>query len=409
VTFYFRYLSRELRRRWRQTLLIAVGLGVGSGLVMTVAAASAGIDAAQATVLRSLYGIGTDLTVTELAKGTGAVTPSAVTPSPGAPAGLTPGDLGPVPYARIDRLPQVAAAAGGLLLSEIVQAPDGLPASVTVDGVDPAHLGLGPLGAGHGFGADNGAVLDSGYAASRGLSAGSAIIVAGARFRVTGVVSQQAGADIYIPLGRAQQLSKSAGGVNVVYVAAASAAEVGVVRQEISRLLPAVTVTDASSAAEAVTGSLRGAAGLASDLGLWAGVAALAAAVTIAGLLTVAAVTRRVREFGTLRALGWPAGRIIGQVIGESLVTGIVGGVAGVAVGVSGTALVSGLAPRLVAIVPAAGGSRVSVGVHLVGRVSPAVVAVTVLLAIGGAVLAGGLGAWRAARLQPADAFTRVG
>jgi putative ABC transport system permease protein len=404
MIFYFRYLYRELRRRWRQALLIAVGLGVGSGLVMTVTAASAGIDAAQATVLRSLYGIGTDLTVTELAKAAGAVTPSAA-----APAGLSQGDLGPVPYARIDRLPRVASAAGGLLLSEIVQAPDGLPASITVDGVDPAHLGLGPLSPGHGFGADNGAVLDSGYAASRGLSAGSAITVAGARFRVTGVVSQQDGADIYIPLSRAQQLSKSAGGVNVVYVAADSAADVGLLRQEISRLLPAATVTDAGTAAGAVTGSLRGAAGLVSDLGRWAGVAALAAAVTIAGLLTVAAVTRRVREFGTLRALGWPAGRIIGQVMGESLVTGVVGGVAGVAVGVTGTALVSGLAPRLAATVPAADGSRASVSVHLVCRVSPAVVAVTVLLAIGGAVLAGGLGAWRAARLQPADAFTRIG
>jgi putative ABC transport system permease protein len=398
MTFYLRYLSRELRRRLRQALLIAAGLGAGSGLVMTVTAASTGIDGAQASVLRSLYGIGTDLTVTDWTPVTGA----------GVPGELTPGDLGPVPYARIDRLLHVASAADGLLLSEILQPPGGLPVSITVDGVDPAHLGLGPLGPGHRFGAVDGAVLDSGYAASRGLSAGSTIIVGGARFRVAGIVGQQDGADIYIPLIRAQQLAKIPGGVNVVYVAADSAADVPAVRAELARLRPAATVTDSSSAADAVTGSLRSAAGLADDLGRWVGVAALAAAVIIAGLLTVAAVTRRVREFGTLRALGWPARRIIGQVMGESLVTGIGGGVVGVAVGVAGTALVNSLAPRLVATVPAADGSRATVGVQLVCRVSPLVVAMAVLLAVGSAVVAGAFGAWRAARLQPADAFNRI-
>jgi len=41
-------------------------------------------------------------------------------------------------------------------------------------------------------------------------------------------------------------------------------------------------------------------------------------------LLTMAAVSRRVREFGTLKALGWRSGRIIGQVMGESVAVGII-------------------------------------------------------------------------------------
>ena len=63
--FTLTYLYRELRGRLRQALLIALGLGLGVGLVITVIAASAGVSDAQSTVLHSLYGIGTDLTITK--------------------------------------------------------------------------------------------------------------------------------------------------------------------------------------------------------------------------------------------------------------------------------------------------------------------------------------------------------
>jgi hypothetical protein len=44
--------------------------------------------------------------------------------------------------------------------------------------------------------------------------------------------------DLYIPMARAQALAKLGGQVNIVYVRAASAAAVGAVTGEISRLLP---------------------------------------------------------------------------------------------------------------------------------------------------------------------------
>src|SRR5258708_22966976 len=62
--FFITYLRRELRRRMRQAIFIALGLAIGIGLVITVMGASAGVKAAQAKVLRALYGIGTDVTVT---------------------------------------------------------------------------------------------------------------------------------------------------------------------------------------------------------------------------------------------------------------------------------------------------------------------------------------------------------
>src|SRR5258707_10284208 len=62
---FFTYLWRELRRRARQATFIAVGLALGIGLVITVTAASAGVKNAQTSVLHSLYGVGTDITVTK--------------------------------------------------------------------------------------------------------------------------------------------------------------------------------------------------------------------------------------------------------------------------------------------------------------------------------------------------------
>src|SRR5260370_27266861 len=62
---FFTYLRRELRRRMRQAISIALGLALGIGLVITVTAASNGVKNSQASVLHALYGVGTDLTVTQ--------------------------------------------------------------------------------------------------------------------------------------------------------------------------------------------------------------------------------------------------------------------------------------------------------------------------------------------------------
>jgi ABC-type antimicrobial peptide transport system permease subunit len=61
--FYLRYLVAELRRRRGRTVLTALGLAVGVGLVVTVTALSDGLDDAQAEVLEPLTGVGTDMSV----------------------------------------------------------------------------------------------------------------------------------------------------------------------------------------------------------------------------------------------------------------------------------------------------------------------------------------------------------
>ena len=490
---FFTYLRRELRRRMRQAIFIALGLALGIGLVITVTAAAAGVKNAQGTVLHSLYGVGTDITVTKAPTagsggGFGFAAGGNVGTNTRPAAGskihidtLVGGGLGTITttnVSSVSHLSDVAAAAGGLTLTDRVVTgtvpavntgggggpPSGGSGgdgtfrsnfnvnSFTVDGVDLAKGELGPLSSaklasGRTFTSSdansNVAVVDSNYATSNKLKVGSAITIASTSFTVIGVISVPAAnnsSDFFIPLGRAQTLASMKNEVNTVYVAANSASNITGVSHEISKVMPSATVTNSSDLASQVTGSLSSASSLANNLGKWLAIAVLIAAFLLASLLTMAAVSRRVREFGTLKALGWRSKRIVGQVMGEAITIGIVGGAAGVALGFAGAALVAKLAPPLSASVgqttgsatpggartfgggggPPGGGSggggfgraaanaTHTVAVHLTAPVTISAVVLAVVLAVAGGLIAGSFGGWRAARLRPAAALARV-
>lgn len=59
------HLRCELRRRRKAALGISPGPALGIALVITVNSVSAGMTQAQGKVLESLYGLGTDVTVTK--------------------------------------------------------------------------------------------------------------------------------------------------------------------------------------------------------------------------------------------------------------------------------------------------------------------------------------------------------
>jgi ABC-type lipoprotein release transport system permease subunit len=487
------YLWRELRRRMRQAIFISLGLALGIGLVITVTAASSGVRNAQTTVLHALYGTGTDITVTK--------TPAAGSGAPGAfgfrgqagtgskPAAGTKisidtlrnlglGTISSSSVTKVSHLSGVAAAAGGLTLTDTkisgtVSASTGTggpgggggfgggsltPTSISVDGVDIGTGELGPLSAGKltsgrtfasSDASSNVAVLDSNYATQNKLGVGSTVTIAKTSFKIVGIVSEPSGqnnSDVYIPLARAQSLAGLKNEVNTIYVAAASASSVTTVSGEISRAVPSSTVTNSSDLANEVTGSLSSTSSLANNLGKWLAIAVLVAAFLLASLLTMSAVSRRVREFGTLKALGWRSRRITLQVMGESIVVGIIGGVAGVVLGFAGAELVDKLAPSLKASVGTTTGSATpggarqfgaggggggggfggggggfggggfrraatathTVAVHLTAPVTAGVIILAVVLAIAGGVIAGSFGGWRAARLRPAAALAKV-
>ena len=69
----------------------------------------------------------------------------------------------------------------------------------------------------------------------------------------------------------------------------------------------------------------------------------------MAALLTLSSVGKRVRELGTLKAIGWTQRLVVRQVVGESLVQGIVGGLLGIALGVVAALVVDAAGPSLTA------------------------------------------------------------
>src|SRR5580692_5751030 len=163
---FFTYLWRELRRRARQAIFIAVGLALGIGLVITVTAASAGVKNAQSSVLHSLYGVGTDITVTKTpttsAAGNGGFgfsfrqnTGTNKRPAAGSKINdntlttdLTLASIGSSSVTTISKLTNVAAAAGSLTLTDR-----------TVSGTVPAfntNGGTGGTGRGAGGGTGGG-------------------------------------------------------------------------------------------------------------------------------------------------------------------------------------------------------------------------------------------------------------
>jgi putative ABC transport system permease protein len=484
-SFFLRYLGRELGRRARQATVIALGLALGIGLVIVVSAAATGVKNAQASVLHSLYGVGTDITVTE---------------SPQAGSGLPNGKGGriqiqggpgskptvcingkcrsgsqtldnlmaiptdrPIAYSEIGKIAKLAhvkAAAGGLALNDnrvtVSSNSFAPPTQFSVQGVDLAHENLGPLSngtlrSGRTFRTSDAnsdvALADSDYATANKLKVGSDVTIAKHKFKVIGIVSQPQASSppqAYVPLAAAQALGTQGpggknlkGDVSTIYVTATSTANISAVRKEIKALLPNATVTTPSSLASEINGSLGSAAKLAGDLGTWLSILVLVAAFSVAGLLTMSAVSRRAREFGTLKAIGWRSRRIIGQVMGESVATGLIGGAAGIGLGFAGAAIVDKVAPKLTAIIPTSTGTKfaqshasvgsvgpggaVAVGpngalgpttqsipVHWSASVTLAVIVLAVLLAVVGGLLAGGLGSWRISQLRPADALARV-
>jgi ABC-type lipoprotein release transport system permease subunit len=481
---FFTYVYRELRRRHRQALLTALGLAVGVALVVAVTAYAGGVSNAQVEVLHSLYGVGTDITVSQTQKfGEGGpqrfgmqppgqsqqgkkFTRDALTSSPGQKS------ISAAKVTTISGLSGVAAATGSLSLNSLhvtgsfahfgsgsggassagassaggggttsqpqpQQAPINV-SSFSISGVDVNNLKLGPMSSGQ---ISSGrsfttaetnakvALVTKAYAKQHTLSAGDSVKIKGVKFEVVGIVTLPTGStssDIYIPLAQAQKLSDNAGQVNQIYVRADSADRIAAVKTEIKQIMPKATVTTSSDLASQVSGSLSSASSLADRLGKWLAVAALIASFAVASLLTVSAVSRRVREFGTLKALGWKGRRIVGQVLGESMVQGVVGAVLGVALGVAGARLIAAFSPDLKATLGsttqlpagappgmsgamrALGGAAQTVTVHLTAPVSLELVGIAVGLALAGALVAGALGGWRASRLRPADALRRV-
>ena len=405
------YLRRELGGRTKQTIIIAAGMALAIALVIVVSAVSTGVRNAQAATLASVYGVGTDITVTEQQTASSGGGPQQFQFGSGSGASDGSGQrrlsqsqlrtaMGEESYSaswltKVEKTAGVSAATATLTLQSTSfsgQIPDQSssgsstqagppssssgsgsgsgstsgPSSFSVDsfsvtGIDPSVTTVGPLTSAKltsgrllraSDAGEDVVVLDKAYATSAGLKVGSTLSIGGTDFAVVGIVASTSSdsstaSDTYIPLDVAQSLSGLSGEATAIYVSAASANDVAALKTTLEKALPKATVSTQADLASSVSGSLSTASSLISGLGTWLSIIVLAAAFLIATLFTISGVGRRTREFGTLKAIGWRNGRIVRQVAGESLVQGLIGGVIGVAVGLAGIIAVNLIAPRL--------------------------------------------------------------
>lgn len=409
---YGRYLRRELAGRKKQTTIVAIGLAIAIALVIIVNALTAGVRDAQAQALESVYGVGTDLTVsgaaTEPGQGGGARFDF------GSGDGTTDGgtttldksvlttDLrrGTLEGSVVDTVSStsgVAAASGALSLTNSTfsgelpsggfgaqgdqsagpgqgQEPpqggsDGAGGgsfgvdSFSVLGIDPAATAIGPLASaevsdGRGLDADDAgksvALVDSTYATTQEIAVGDTIDVAGSSVEVVGILTSTAdaadtAANVYLPLDTAQTLAGVGDVVSTVYVQAESASSIDAVQAALEKAVPDATVASQSELATTVSGSLSSATSLITNLGTWLSIIVLAVAVLLSVLLTTSGVGRRTREFGTLKAIGWSNGRVVRQVAGESMVQGLIGGAVGLVLGIGGIIAITLIRPTIAA------------------------------------------------------------
>ncbi|MFJ9564810.1 ABC transporter permease [Streptomyces fuscichromogenes] len=487
------YLKRELGRRKKAALVIALGLALGIALVITVNSVSAGMTQAQDKVLKSLYGLGTDMTVTKartaptsgnsggqnfkfgakssssskqssdrvMTEGGQALKSSLVTKVAGqkgvesavgalslnvtkVDGSFTQGKAKSTTGSSSTGSSTGQGQPGGGNSSSSGGAPQvqGGGAnfnvnSYSVAGVDVAHQGLGPLSTmkistGKTFTSAQTsakvAVVSKSYAKQKKYKVGSTFKISGTKFTVIGIAtpdSSESDTDVFVPLKVAQTLGDAKNQVTTIYVKATDSKQISTVKKEITANISGTTVTTSADLASTVSGSLSTASSLATSVGKWLSIAVLAAAFLVAALLTSSAVSRRVREFGTLKALGWPSRNVTRQVVGESMVNGLIGGALGIALGVGAAYAVTAISPKLTAQLGSTGGGGGAGGgpggggpgqqatqntleIALSAPVSLTTIGLAVGLAVTGGLIAGAMGGWRASRMRPADALRSV-
>jgi ABC-type lipoprotein release transport system permease subunit len=264
------------------------------------------------------------------------------------------------------------------------------------------------------------ALVSATYAAKHKLKVGSKLDLNGTSFTIVGLVNPPLGgqsADVYLPLKQLQTLASQKGLANVILVRATSSSKVGAVEAAIKKALPQAQIASSKQVADKISGSLVDASNLSRNLGLVLSIVAAAAAFLLAALLALSSVGKRVRELGTLKALGWTQRMVVRQIAGESLAQGAAGGLIGIVLGVVAALAISAFGPTLTASATTGGGGAL-LGVDTVRTATSAVsltapVGITVLLigfglALMGGLIAGAAGALRAARLRPADALRQM-
>jgi putative ABC transport system permease protein len=210
-------------------------------------------------------------------------------------------------------------------------------------------------------------------------------------FTVTGIYESNAlieNGAVIMGLSQMQRMTEQEGQVNFFNVkldAGAGPEDVEVLRQRIRKQFPGMTAfTTGELAKHTAAIKMAKAMGWATSV-----IALLVGAIAVLNTVLMS-VFERTREIGVLLALGWHRRLILGLILCESVLLSIAGGMLGIVVGT--------VAVRLLQTTDALRGK-------IEGEISISLIAVVMLTALALGVLGGFYPAYRAARLQPAEAL----
>ena len=400
------YLSAELRHRPGRTMGALIGVALGVALFIALIAAGNGFREA---ARQPLAGIGADILISRPDSAGSAA--EQTTRGLRQPFGLS--QLTIDEASELHDVTGISSVSGGLLLWDF-----GANSYQTLLGVDVAQTGVGPTQAsdwivdGHFFqpGETDVIVIDRHYAAFFGLGPGETVEIGERPFTVIGVIevpggNQAAAANFYLPLADAQSLAGLGDNqINQIYVRVEEAGDVeAVVAESETRL------GDISALTEQSIVQVMGGVAQVSDR--FAGVAALVAllgGLFLTGITLSAGINLRTGEIGVMKATGWQARDVVRLFTAEGVLLSLLGAALGILLGWLAVLIISqipvdltvlaGTTPDLGAVAEAA---TYTLPAHLSWN--------AVLLAVGTAVVGGGLAsllsARRTARLKPADAL----
>lgn len=254
----------------------------------------------------------------------------------------------------------------------------------------------------------NGVMLDEVFADLMKLDVGDKLTAFGSTFMIVGIVnpslhSKPAGiAQMYAPISVVQEIARSYGDlygfgvkdINIVLVevsAKGDAEYLNLVQQTVLDTIESYAGQKGAVVGYQCGTSARKVVSITED-GAWATSIVLLVCVTLFSLKSqFGSVVERTKDIGILKAVGWTDSDITKQIFFESLLQGLVGGIVGIGCGY----LITFLIP-LFGLISAQ---------NLVLAVSPSIVIVGFIASLSGGIFAGIFPAWRAAKLQPAEAL----
>lgn len=409
---------RNLRRRKSRTILTVSGIVIGVGMILVLLSLTAGTSAQASGLLRNV--LNAEITVVNSTRPSF----SGFGGSGGFGGGGGGGEfraffgagntISQSVVNEIGNMNDVYATSPQLTITGYVNG-----SSVFLYGIDPSTYSTATNGltitSGSMFSSTasaNQIVLESTFASNENVTVGSTVWVgtnsSGANstdFTVVGLYSSGSTfgpltRSAYISLQNAQTLGNDNGKVTDIFVKAMNPSQVSQLASNIDSSISGVTaITDSNAvtSASALSGTLTT---FFTIIGL---VALLAGGFGVVNTMMMS-VSERVREIGTLKAIGARRSQVLRIFLNEAFLIGLIGGIIGVFIG----AVVTFALPSFTS----AASEGASFGGFFRGELAPTLTASNLLLSfllgtiVG--VLAGFYPAWRASRMNTVEALRHV-